>query len=500
MESSWAQDDFAVAMTPMNPSSSSGDGTQIIVTTSAAAGRVQFEAIELRVIAGPDAGLELSLGIPVVRIGTAVENDVVLTDRAVSRRHAEVRMTAEGLLLRDLGSTNGTFINDVRIAEAYIPSDAECRLGYSHLRIRQHITECPVAMPYQDHLGELVGASPRMCELYGLIRAVAPTPATVFLRGESGAGKELVARTLHTFSGRPGPLVVFDASVADPELVRNDLFGHIKGAFTGAVSTREGAFRRAHTGTLFIDEIGELPLDLQPRLLRVLETREVVPIGSDKPQRVDVRVIAATHRDLETMVRTGGFRADLFYRLSVVPIEVPALREIREDIPLLVRHLSARLELNCRVSTAAMEALQNYSWPGNVRELRNVLERTAVLCGDREIHPEDLRLPQMTAVSIAPAPAPIVAPPEPISEPVSIPIPVGALDADPASGRPQEPVAGSAKPTADARAQLREVERRLIIEALERTQGNKAAVARELGIPLSTLKRRLKEYQIGAVD
>ncbi len=456
------------------------DGTEIIVAASSSQLRVQFEAIELRVIAGPDAGLEISLGLPIVRLGTTSDNDVVLTDRAVSRRHAEIRMTPAGLLLRDLGSTNGTFINDVRITEAYIPADADCRLGYSRLLIRQHTEERKVAVPRQDHLGELVGSSERMRELYGLIRAVAPTPTTVHLHGESGAGKELVARTLHAFSGRPGPLVVFDASVADPEMVRNDLFGHIKGAFTGATGAREGAFRQAHTGTLFIDEIGELPLDLQPRLLRVLETREVLPIGSDKPTRVDVRVITATHRDLEAMVRAGAFRADLFYRLSVVPIEVPALREIREDIPLIARHLCERLQLNCRMSAAALEVLQNYSWPGNVRELRNVLERVMVLCGDREIRPEDLRLPKEAAVARS----------------ESAPVPATAPASTPPSVSSAEPVSEPGKPAADARAHLKDVERRMIVEALERNRHNKAAVARELGIPLSTLKRRLKEYRI----
>jgi DNA-binding NtrC family response regulator len=465
----------------MASSTFSGDGTEIIVASSQSRLRVQFEAIELRLVAGADAGLEISLGLPNVRIGTAPDNDLVLTDRAVSRRHAEIRMTPNGLLLRDLGSTNGTFINDVRITEAYIPPDAECRLGYSTLLIRQRTEERKVAVPLQDHLGELVGSSERMRELYGLIRAVAPTPTTVHLHGESGSGKELVARTLHTFSGRSGPFMVFDASVADAEMVRNDLFGHIKGAFTGATGSREGAFRQAHTGTLFIDEIGELPLDLQPRLLRVLETREVTPIGSDKSSRVDVRVITATHRDLATMVRTGAFRADLFYRLSVVPIELPALREIREDIPLIAQHLCQQLQLNDRISAAAMEALQNYPWPGNVRELRNVLERAAVMCGDREIRPEDLRLPK-TAEAPAWASTPvwtsassITAPPPIPAEPVSIPKP-GA---------------------ADARAHLKEMERQMIIEAMERNRHNKAAVARELGIPLSTLKRRLKEYRIG---
>jgi len=471
----------------MSSSIPSGDGTEIIVATAQSQLRVQFEVIELRVISGPDAGQEASLGLPTVRIGTAADNDLVLTDRAISRRHAEIRMTPDGLLLRDLGSTNGTFINDVRITEAYVPEHAECRLGYSRVLIRQHTEERKVAVPRQDHLGELVGASPRMRELYGLIRAVAPTPTTVHLHGESGAGKELVARTLHALSGRPGPLVVFDASVTDPEMVRNDLFGHIKGAFTGATGAREGAFRQAHTGTLFIDEIGELPLDLQPRLLRVLETREVTPIGSDKPLRVDVRVITATHRDLESMVGVGRFRADLFYRLSVVPIELPALHEIADDIPLIARHLAERLQLNCRISAAAMAALQSYSWPGNVRELRNVLERAAVMCGEREIQPEDLRLSREArqAKESGPArPAP----------------PTSAAPAQPVSPAHASPPAAPKSSTAAARAHLKDMERQMILDSMARNQHNKAAVARELGIPLSTLKRRLKEYQIDSED
>jgi DNA-binding NtrC family response regulator len=452
----------------MAQSDSRSTGTEIIIAASASALRVQFEAIELQVIAGPDMGLEARLGLPNVRLGSAPDNDVVLNDRAVSRRHAEIQLTPQGLLLRDLGSTNGTFINNVRITEAYVPADAECTLGYSRLLIRQRTEERPVAVSRQEErLGELVGASERMRELYGLIRAVAPTPTTVHLHGESGSGKELVARTLHALSGRPGPLVVFDASVADPEMVRNDLFGHIKGAFTGATGSREGAFRQAHTGTLFIDEIGELPLDLQPRLLRVLETREVMPIGADKPIRVDVRVITATHRDLAAMVKAGRFRADLYYRLSVVPIEIPTLREISSDIPRIARHLCKQLQLSCRLSEAALQALQRYSWPGNVRELRNVLERAAVLRGDQEVRPEDLRLPR-----------------DELAGSVASVAPVAGYNGD----------AGSRSSAADARAHLKDMERQMILDALARNQNNKAAVARELGIPLSTLKRRIKDY------
>ncbi|MEI2742029.1 MAG: sigma 54-interacting transcriptional regulator [Candidatus Competibacter sp.] len=469
----------------MSSSIPAASGTEIIVAASRSPLRVQFEVIDIRVISGPDSGQEARLGLPSVRIGTAPDNDLVLSDRAVSRRHAEIRMTSDGLLLRDLGSTNGTFINDVRITEAYVPENAECRLGYSRVLIRQHTEERKVAVPRQDHLGELVGASERMRELYGLIRAVAPTPTTVHLHGESGAGKELVARTLHALSGRSGPLVVFDASVADPEMVRNDLFGHIKGAFTGATGSREGAFRQAHTGTLFIDEIGELPLDLQPRLLRVLETREVTPIGSDKPLRVDVRVITATHRDLDAMVRAGTFRTDLFYRLSVVPVEVPSLREVVEDIPLITRHLCERMSLSCRISEAAMAALQRYSWPGNVRELRNVLERAAVMSGDREIQPEDLRLPKDARPSNGPPPSRTPASSAPDAPPID---------------EAETPAPAPKTSTAAARAHLKEVERQMILDSMKGNHNNKAAVARDLGIPLSTLKRRLKEYRISEED
>ena len=363
-------------------------------------GRVDDTNLKLRVISGADAGLEADLSLPAVRIGTGPDNDLILTDRTVSRHHAEIRRTPRAWVIRDLGSTNGTRIESLPVTEGYLIPGAKCTLGGSQIVILPQTDRVSVATPDRDRLGALVGASPGMRQLYRVLRAVAPTPATVLITGESGSGKELVARTLHELSGRQGPLVVFDASVTDPEMVRNDLFGHVKGAFTGANGTREGAFRRADRGTLFIDEIGELPLDLQPRLLRALETREVVPIGSDRPVPVDVRVVAATHRDLAAMVRAGRFRADLYYRLCIIPVRALSLREIAEDIPLLVQHLLSRLELRCRVSAEAMEALRRHHWPGNVRELRNVLERAAALCGAGEIRPEDLHL-SMGSVSTA---------------------------------------------------------------------------------------------------
>src|SRR5918992_2701334 len=331
-------------------------------------------------------------------------------------------------------------------------------LGHTHILIQQQTDEICVSTPDQHRLGALVGASERMRQLYGLIQAVAPTPATVLITGESGAGKEQAARTLHELSGRRGPLVVLDASVADPEMIRSDLFGHIRGAFTGASGPREGAFRRAQHGTLFIDEIGELPLDLQPRLLRALENREVTPLGSDQPVRVDVRVIAATHRNLWAMVQAGQFRADLFYRLWVFPIKVPALREIREDIPLLVKHLLERMSLPYRISPEAMEILKRHHWPGNVRELRNVLERAAMVCPHGEIRPEYLNLL-------------------------------------PPSSPPTHALAKPTPPVVPRRPTLEEVERKMILDAWEHNSHHLEKTARELGIAIATLKRRLKAFK-----
>ncbi|NEX19180.1 sigma 54-dependent Fis family transcriptional regulator [Thiorhodococcus mannitoliphagus] len=444
-------------MSTADPSS-----TQVMPAADAAARKIRLERIELDILLGPDAGREVKLTLPSVKIGTASDNEVMLTDRTVSRHHAEIRMTQEGLLLSDLGSTNGTFLNGLRVKEAYLGAESVLALGSTEIRIGAGTEERPYEVARETQLGGLVGGTEPMRELYGLIKVVAPTPTTVLITGESGSGKEVVATTLHERSGRRGPLVVFDASVTDPEMVRNDLFGHIKGAFTGATGAREGAFRRADGGTLFIDEIGELPLELQPRLLRVLESREVSPVGSDQPVKVDVRVVAATHRNLEAMVQAGEFRADLYYRLSVICLRVPPLREIKADIPLLVQSFADKMGMSSRLTEDAERALLEYHWPGNVRELRNVLERAAVLCRSQEIRPEHLRLMDLGAAS-----------------------------------RPStmgDTSAGSSAAVAQSPGELKAMERQMISDAMARNRNNKTAVARELGIPLSTLKRRITEY------
>lgn len=440
-------------------SESDSTTTQTISMPARRLREIRLDCIELEVVSGSDAGMKRRLPLSIVAIGTASDNDVVLTDRTVSRHHAQLRATPDGLLIRDLGSTNGIYLQGGRVVEAYLQPGDTCFLGDTEIAIKQETEERQYEVGLEDRLGALVGGSAPMRELYGMIKAVAPTSMTVLITGESGSGKEMVATTLHELSGRPGNLMVFDASVTDTEMMRNDLFGHVKGAFTGAAAPRDGAFRRADGGTLFIDEIGELPLDLQPKLLRVLESREVVPVGSDRPRPVDVRVIAATHRDLEAMVEAGTFRADLYYRLSVITMRVPPLREILDDIPLLVQNFARRLNLGCRITPDALSELQRYAWPGNARELRNVLERATVLRQGGEIRPEHLLL---TAAR---------------------------RDAPQAKAE-----AAATEPASSSSAQLKMLERQMIQDALARNGNNKAAAARALDMPLSTLKRRIAEF------
>jgi DNA-binding NtrC family response regulator len=422
---------------------------------------LEFEALQLVVIEGPDAGRKVSRGLARLRVGTAEDNDLVLRDEAVSRYHLEVFEAGEELAVRDLGSTNGTRVGGVKVTEAPLELPARIQLGDTVLEVKRRTKQARGQVQDDDgSLEELVGASPPMRELYGLIRTVAPTDVTLLLTGETGTGKELVARAIHARSGRGGPLVVYDCATADPEMIRADLLGHAKGAFTGAASDRPGAAREAHGGTLFLDEIGELPLEIQPRLLRLLERREVIPVGTDKAVPVDVRVVAATHRDLAAMVAEGTFREDLYHRLAVIPVRVPSLRERPTDLSELVRHLLASRKLAADLGPEALATMKSYPWPGNVRQLRNVLERVAILCSGRPVQPADLGLP----------------PAHGGAAPVATAGPMGS----PWAGRTIE-----------------DVERDMIEDAMRRHDDDKLAVAAELGISIGTLRRRLKAYSSG---
>ena len=317
-------------------------------------------------------------------LGKHPSNDVVLTDRTVSRFHCEMLLDESGARVRDLNSRNGTYVDGIRVVEGYLHDGAELRIGRTALRVR--FGDERVALPLSDRseLGPLVGSSVAMRAAFALLEKAAPTDTTVLLEGETGTGKEGAAEALHLCSPRRDkPLVVVDCASIPANLIESELFGHEKGSFTGATAHRIGAFEEADGGTVFLDEIGELPIDLQPKLLRVLERKEIRRVGTNAMSRVDVRVIAATHRDLRAAVNERKYRADLYFRLSVVRIALPPLRERAEDIPLLVRRLLERMGVRPEASAELQKpkflaALQRHAWPGNVRELRNFLERCVV--------------------------------------------------------------------------------------------------------------------------
>ncbi len=336
---------------------------------------------------GAQRGREYNISGDVIRIGKVEGNDVVLPDETVSRVHCEILRDAKGHLLRDLHSTNGTFLDGAEIREAYIRSGSVITVGTVQLKFQPYEERIEILPSEKEELGELVGSSLKMREIFGLVERIAPTEATVLIEGETGTGKDLLARTLHQLSRRKaGPFVVVDCGAVSGTLIESELFGHEKGSFTGASTTRIGAFELASQGgggTIFLDELGELSVDLQPKLLRVLEQREIRRVGGNRTIKVDIRVIAATKQELAKEVAKGKFREDLYFRLSVVPIRMPSLRDHKEDLPLLVRSFLKKMDGTkleaTEVDEQAMQTLMAHDWPGNIRELRNVLERGVAL-------------------------------------------------------------------------------------------------------------------------
>jgi len=306
-----------------------------------------------------------------------------------------------------------------------------------------------------------VGTSPAIRRVKDLIDRVAPLPGTVVIQGETGTGKELIARNLHAHSRRRGDFVPVNCGAIAPDLLESELFGHVRGAFTGAEAPRPGHFELADGGTLFLDEVSELPPDAQPKLLQLLQSRTYYPLGSDKPLRADVRVVAATNANLADAVAEGRFRSDLFYRLNVFPIRVPPLRDRREDIPALMNHFIGRFSVRMkkpltRVSRRTMELLMSYRWPGNVRELENVLERALVLTDGPKVSVQDLPTQ------------------------VRNPSPIGITATDEAD--------------LSVKRRLAELERLLIQRALERTSGNKTQAAELLELSPRALRYKIQDY------
>ncbi len=314
-------------------------------------------------------------------IGKAADNDLVLTDDTVSRHHCEIVRAPDGLHVRDLDSTNGTKIDGTRIREAMVTPGSVLKVGEVEIQFRPSVQKVEVLPSEKTSFGPAIGQSLAMRTIFGVLERIAPTDATVLLEGETGTGKDVLARAIWSGSTRANkPFLVVDCGAVTYSLIESELFGHERGAFTGAVAMRQGAFELADGGTVFLDEIGELPIDVQPKLLRVLETREFRRVGGNKTLSTNVRVIAATKRDLQREVGTGKFREDLYFRLAVVPVTVPPLRARRDDIPTLVGHmLKASGGDGLIVPPETMQSLTAHEWPGNVRELRNVLERSVYM-------------------------------------------------------------------------------------------------------------------------
>jgi DNA-binding NtrC family response regulator len=426
------------------------------VSSGARAGARAVRRFRVAVVAGPARGASWDGRRERCAIGSHPSNDLVIDDDTVSRFHCELAIAGAHVRVRDLGSRNGTACAGIRIADASVPGGVTLALGHTQVQIVVGDDLTEIAASARASFGALVGASDAMREVFEQLDKVAASDATVLIEGETGTGKEGAAEAIHDASARAGgPFVVVDCGAIAASLLESELFGHEAGAFTGATERRVGAFEQASGGTIFLDEIGELPAELQPKLLRALEAREIRRVGGRASIRCDLRIVAATNRDLRGEVNRGTFRADLYYRLAVVKIELPPLRDRRGDIPLLVEHLLDRLQADAatRELLGAPEFVAELAaapWPGNVRQLRNHVEQCAVF-GER-------RLPGN------PAPAP-----------------AGRIDAS-------LPYELARKQALDA------FERGYVTDLLARANNNVAKAARDAGVNRAYLHRLLRRH------
>ncbi len=350
---------------------------------------------KLAVVAGADLGKEIEISKPRVTGGRSIIGDLVIADKAVSGTHFEIAARDDGYRLRDLNSRNGVFVGDLRIREVYLRPGTVFRIGHTQIQFQPMQDVVEIELSKRDRFDAIIGGSAAMREIFAHLEKVSPSDLTVMITGETGTGKEMVARAIHNTSPRKNkPFVVLDCGSIPRELIESTLFGHEKGSFTGAHAQHIGCFEQAQGGTIFLDEIGELDITLQPKLLRVLEQREIKRVGGDRTVKVDVRVLAATNRDLREEVNKGGFREDLYFRLSVVHVELPPMRERREDIATLANHflrdIAGRRSMQMTFGPDAMAAMLTHAWPGNVREMRNVVERAAALSDGPVITRADL--------------------------------------------------------------------------------------------------------------
>jgi len=430
----------------------------------------------LLVTSGTLLGLEFPVDKDIFVIGVGQNADLRLEDLAVSRRHCQIQVDEQGYSIIDLESTNGTFVNGVRISSAFLNPGAEISVGNTKLVFSPLQEARELQISPSDAFGVVVGHSVAMRRVFYIAETYAPTDAPIMITGETGTGKEVIAEEIHRHSSRASkPFVVIDCAALAKDLIESELFGHVKGAFTGAASDRPGAFEYANGGTVFLDEIGDLAPELQPKLLRVLENREIRKVGTNAVQKIDVRIVCATNRRMDIEVNEGRFREDLFYRLCVVNIELPPLRKRIEDIPLLARKFVNELHGTSALEDivdfdAAMEVLGRHAWPGNVRELRNLIDRA------------------------------FYSPSRPID--LTLSLSLGRIGQQPNvfSESDRSGLGGVAigeRPFKEEKAELIDnFERKYIIKLLKRNDGNVSQSAREAGIERAYLQRLIKKCGI----
>ncbi len=431
-------------------------------------GLFRVRRTKLLVISGPLQGREFVVNRDSFTIGSGSHNDLLIADSTVSKRHCEIVVDQNGYLIRDLDSTNGTLVQGVRVSSAHLAPGSEIQLGKSRIVFcpLQEANDIPLSR--NEAFGAMMGRSVPMRRIFYLAETYSPADVTVMITGETGTGKEILAEEIHNHSPRHDkPFIVIDCAAISKELIESELFGHVKGAFTGANADRQGAFELADGGTVFLDEIGDLSPDLQPKLLRVLEKREIRRVGCNKVRKINVRIISATNRNLANEVNEGRFREDLYYRLSVVHLELPPLRRRRDDLPLLVKRFLTDLHGDNAVAQLAdfdrtMEVLKRHEWPGNVRELRNLIE----LAFYSERRPVDL----------------------------SAFLSLGNLRAGRKNNEP-EVIFSADKPFKDAKNDLiEEFEKAYLNELLARNKQNISRSAREAGIERAYLQRLVRKY------
>ncbi len=426
------------------------DETGTWVEKRAGADVLRVRTIRLDVVEGPDRGLSRTFSAPAITLGRA-NADFQLDDRRVSALHAELRLEDIGFRLRDLGSTNGTCVGSVRVIEALLSPGATIVIGDTHIRFTPLDASFELPIASIDRLGGFIGGGIAMRRMYELIARYAATDATVLVTGETGSGKEVAAEAIHERSKRKHqPFVVLDCGAIPAQLVEDQLFGHEAGAFTGAGAARPGVFEAAHGGTLFLDEIGELPIEVQPKLLRAVETKTISRLGSTEPRKCDVRIVAATNRDLAAEVNRDRFRSDLYFRLAVARIHVPPLRDHREDLEMLIDHFAGKL--GGAVPPEFVAWAKKHPWPGNVRELRAAIEQALALARHPELQARMFSTPVPTSLELD----------------VSVPY----------------------KET--KRRLLDELERRYITELLDAHGGNVSAAARAADLDRMTIYKMLR--------